>query len=729
MSTAMAFGQSNLCSGFRDSGVHDPLYEELWKACAGPLVEIPREGERVYYFPQGHMEQLEASTNEELNQKIHMFNLPSKILCRVMDIVLRAEKETDEVYAQITLMPEPNVRLDSDVISKFDMMIFTKYLPFWVAIIFWGGLNLPLLNLGGGVMWWSHVQQTEPGKPDSCKPKQPRPAVRSFSKVLTASDTSTHGGFSVLRKHANECLPPLVYSVSLYLRCLDVKFSSSVVVMPFVDHQISLSFVSQDMSQQTPTQELVALDLHGYVWRFKHIFRGQPRRHLLTTGWSHFVTSKRLAAGDSFVFLRGENEELRVGVRRVSHQQSSMPSSVISSQSMHLGVLATASHAVATNTYFVVYYKPRHAMMSQFVIGLNKYLESVKNSFTVGMRFKMKFEGEDTPERRFNGTIVGIEDYSPQWKNSRWRSLKVQWDEAASIPRPDRVSGWEIEPLGSCPSSDVVDPVKSKKARPSIGVPGHDSMSVIDSTPWNASLNTAKGEFEDSKATTVWSVFSSYVTPKMANQRNDLTENKKKSEAVASCRLFGIDLMKPSTPAPKEEDIVQEVKVNNISVEEHGPSSEATTDSEQKSDLSKLSQEKKQSLPLVSPKETQSKLGPSTRTRTKVQMQGVAVGRAVDLTMLEGYQQLIDELERLFDMEGELHPRDKWEIAFTDDEGDMMLVGDDPWEEFCNMAKRIYICSRQEVKKMSPGSKLLPLSSSLTLVGDGTVFSLESSGH
>lgn len=641
MSTAMAFGQSNLCSGFRDSGGHDPLYEELWKACAGPLVEIPREEERVYYFPQGHMEQLEASTNEELNQKIHMFNLPSKILCRVMHIVLMAEKETDEVYAQITLLPEPN--------------------------------------------------QTEPEKPDSCKPKQPRPAVRSFSKVLTASDTSTHGGFSVLRKHANECLPPL------------------------------------DMSQQTPTQELVALDLHGYVWRFKHIFRGQPRRHLLTTGWSHFVTSKRLAAGDSFVFLRGENEELRVGVQRVSHQQSSMPSSVISSHSMHLGVLATASHAAATNTYFVVYYKPR---MSQFIIGLNKYLESVKNTFTVGMRFKMKFEGEDTPERRFNGTIVGIEDYSPQWKNSRWRSLKVQWDEAASIPRPDRVSGWEIEPLGSCPSSDVVDPVKSKKARPSIEVPGHDSVSVIDSTPWNASLNTAKGEFEDSKATTAWSVFSSYVTPRMANQRNDLTENKKKSEAVASCRLFGIDLMKPSTPAPKEEDIVQEVKVNNISVEEHGPSSEATTDSEQKSDLSKLSQEKKQLLPLVSPKVTQSKLGgPSTRTRTKVQMQGVAVGRAVDLTMLEGYQQLMDELERLFDMEGELRPRDKWEIVFTDDEGDMMLVGDDPWEEFCNMAKRIYICSRQEVKKTSPGSKLLPLSSSLTLDGDGTVFSLESSGN
>lgn len=60
-------------------------------------------------------------------------------------------------------------------------------------------------------------------------------------------------------------------------------------------------------------------------------------------------------------------------------------------------------------------------------------------------------------------------------------------------------------------------------------------------------------------------------------------------------------------------------------------------------------------------------------------MQGVAVGRAVDLTMFEEYDQLIDELEEMFEIKGELRPRNKWEIVFTDDEGDMMLAGDDPW--------------------------------------------------
>lgn len=36
----------------------EDLYAELWKACAGPLVDVPRQGERVFYFPQGHMEQV-----------------------------------------------------------------------------------------------------------------------------------------------------------------------------------------------------------------------------------------------------------------------------------------------------------------------------------------------------------------------------------------------------------------------------------------------------------------------------------------------------------------------------------------------------------------------------------------------------------------------------------------------------------------------------------------------
>lgn len=56
---------------------------------------------------------------------------------------------------------------------------------------------------------------------------------------------------------------------------------------------------------------------------------------------------------------RGETGELRVGVRRAMRQPSNASSSVISSHSMHIGVLATAWHAVSTGSMFIVYYKPR----------------------------------------------------------------------------------------------------------------------------------------------------------------------------------------------------------------------------------------------------------------------------------------------------------------------------------------------------------------------------------
>jgi len=46
------------------------------------------------------------------------------------------------------------------------------------------------------------------------------PAVKSstphmFCKTLTASDTSTHGGFSVPRRAAEDCFPPLVLHFNL----------------------------------------------------------------------------------------------------------------------------------------------------------------------------------------------------------------------------------------------------------------------------------------------------------------------------------------------------------------------------------------------------------------------------------------------------------------------------------------------------------------------------------
>lgn len=65
----------------------------------------------------------------------------------------------------------------------------------------------------------------------------------------------------------------------------------------------------------------------------------------------------------------------------------------------------------------------------------------------------------------------------------------------------------------------------------------------------------------------------------------------------------------------------------------------------------------------------------------QVIMQGMVVGRAVDLTRLDGYDDLLHKLEEMFDIQGELSASlKKWKVIYMDDEDDMMLVGDDPWQ-------------------------------------------------
>ncbi|XXG68351.1 hypothetical protein AAC387_Pa06g1458 [Persea americana] len=380
------------------------LNSELWHACAGPLVSLPAVGSRVVYFPQGHSEQVAASTNKEVDAHIPNYpSLPPQLVCQLHNVTMHADVETDEVYAQMTLQPlSPQEQKDA-------------YLP------------------------------AELGAPS----KQP---TNYFCKTLTASDTSTHGGFSVPRRAAEKVFPPL------------------------------------DFSQQPPAQELIARDLHDNEWKFRHIFRGQPKRHLLTTGWSVFVSAKRLVAGDSVLFIWNEKNQLLLGIRRANRPQTVMPSSVLSSDSMHIGLLAAAAHAAATNSRFTIFYNPR-ASPSEFVITYSKYVKAVYHTrVSVGMRFRMLFETEESSVRRYMGTITGIGDLDPvRWPNSHWRSVKVGWDESTAGERQPRVSLWEIEPLTTFPMYPSPFPLRLKRPWPP-GLPslhgGKDDDLGLSSLMW-----------------------------------------------------------------------------------------------------------------------------------------------------------------------------------------------------------------------------------------------------
>ncbi|KAJ8431062.1 hypothetical protein Cgig2_017058 [Carnegiea gigantea] len=730
------------------AGKVDPeaaLYKELWHACAGPLVTVPRVDELVYYFPQGHIEQVEASTNQVADQQMPVYDLPWKILCRVLNVELKPDENS--------------------------------------------------------------IEKESPQAP------QARFHVHSFCKTLTASDTSTHGGFSVLRRHADECLPPL------------------------------------DMSRQPPTQELVAKDLHGSEWRFRHIFRG----YFLADQYG--ATDMCLSV--DVLMLLGENGELRVGVRRAMRQQGVVPSSVISSHSMHLGVLATAWHAISTGTLFTVYYKPRTSP-AQFIVPFDQYKEAVKNNYSIGMRFKMRFEGEEAPEQRFTGTIVGIEDAdSKRWRESKWRCLKVRWDETSTIPRPERVSPWQIEPSLTPPTVNPLPVPRGKRPRPSVMTPSPESVltregsskvtadpslatgfsrvlqgqeysslktsladsnesetverpnvrpSSVDeekvdnvSASWKygqeawepsmrpettyADLLSGFGSQSDPPPSGPYSPYQSAATPPLKKHLVDEDgrfnvvaspwsmmpaglslnlsdtsvkihprngnisyqvqgsgryggfgeilmfngervdnhkgswlmpppgsssfENIANSREIAmrqmqmeqeptiepkdgNCKLFGIPLIS----GPRTQ-VVSSVSGDPATllppVLKHGPNIESNQNLQQSKGSKQVDnmpagneQEKKMQSSQSLPRDLQTKShGGSSRSCTKVHKQGIALGRSVDLSKFNSYDELVSELDCLFHFNGELKtPEKDWLIVYTDDEGDMMLVGDDPWQLF-----------------------------------------------
>ncbi|ONK55131.1 uncharacterized protein A4U43_UnF7230 [Asparagus officinalis] len=310
-----------------EGGEKKCLNSELWHACAGPLVCLPNVGTRVVYFPQGHSEQVAVSTNKEVEGHIPNYpNLPPQLICQLHEVTMHADSETDEVYAQMTLQPLNPVKF------CFCGLFVLTLIPFDSELCF----------------------------------KQP---TNYFCKTLTASDTSTHGGFSVPRRAAEKVFPSL------------------------------------DFSQQPPAQELIARDIHGVEWKFRHIFRDICQIENASFGQDY----------DSF-FVR-----IWIGT------EGSSP--------------------------------------SEFVIPLAKYVKAVFHTrVSVGMRFRMLFETEESSVRRYMGTITGISDLDPvRWPNSHWRSVKVGWDESTSGDRQPRVSLWEIEPLTTFPMYPSLFPLRLKQ--------------------------------------------------------------------------------------------------------------------------------------------------------------------------------------------------------------------------------------------------------------------------
>ncbi|XWS15067.1 hypothetical protein CRYUN_Cryun35bG0062300 [Craigia yunnanensis] len=305
----------------------------IWQACAGSSVQIPTVNSRVYYFPQGHVEQACGSTQ-----------LPNQFLD-----INGEDKGSDKVV--------------------------------------------------------------------------------SFAKILTPSDANNGGGFSVPRFCADSIFPSLDYNA------------------------------------EPPVQTLSVTDVRGGVWEFRHIYRGTPRRHLLTTGWNKFINQKKLIAGDSVVFMRDFNGKMFIGVRRAMKRGESGGDSGRwrepsdggamkgeGRERMTAETVAESAGRAAMGLPFEVVYYPR-AGWADFVVRAELVEAGLSIFWTGGIRVKMAVETHDTSRMTwFQGTVVSaaVADSGP-WIGSPWRMLQVAWDEPEVLQNARRVSPWQVEVVSSSP--------------------------------------------------------------------------------------------------------------------------------------------------------------------------------------------------------------------------------------------------------------------------------------
>ncbi|XP_068637144.1 auxin-responsive protein IAA26-like [Aristolochia californica] len=111
----------------------------------------------------------------------------------------------------------------------------------------------------------------------------------------------------------------------------------------------------------------------------------------------------------------------------------------------------------------------------------------------------------------------------------------------------------------------------------------------------------------------------------------------------------------------------------------------------------------------------------------KINMDGVPIGRKVDLKAYDSYEKLSCAVDELFrgllaaqkdssvtrsqkDTEegvafsGLLDGTGEYTLVYEDDEGDRMLVGDVPWEMFVSTVKRLRVLKSSELSALSLGS-------------------------
>ncbi|KAK1695167.1 hypothetical protein QYE76_011864 [Lolium multiflorum] len=274
-----------------------------------------------------------------------------------------------------------------------------------------------------------------------------------YAKQLTQSDANNGGGFSVPRSCADLVFPPL------------------------------------DFAADPPVQTLRMRDPLGASWEFRHIYRGTPRRHLLTTGWSKFVNAKLLVAGDAVVFMRRPDGDLLAGVRRAPRYPAACQGAAAGQRGRPHNARARvppqevddAARLAAEGRPFTVTYYPRQGA-GEFVVPKKEVEDATLPDWNPGFQVRMKFlDAEERRSEWINGVVKAVD-------KGIWRMLEIDWDESSSVPLRNRhVNAWQVELVGYPPILK-----KFKYNGTTAGLEYQNLAMLLDSPPVPAGMQGAR---------------------------------------------------------------------------------------------------------------------------------------------------------------------------------------------------------------------------------------------
>ncbi|KAL4183537.1 hypothetical protein AMTRI_Chr11g155600 [Amborella trichopoda] len=466
--------------------------------------------------------------------------------------------------------------------------------------------------------------------------------IDSHAKVLTPSDSNNGGSFSVLSQMAESVFPKL------------------------------------DKSIKNPEQDLVMQDVHGKAWKFRHIYRGRPKRHLLTTGWSKFVDEKRLASGDTVVFARGNDGMMSVGLRRRAE---------VSQFRTHWlppeDVVRAAEHAASGHPFQVVYYPNRG---SAFCVERHIVDMALELSWVPDVTIRMTVEGV---KGLVTGSVLSVSVVDPdRWPGSPWGLLEVASDRSSTR----RVNPWSVE------SMKVLSPLLyNEQDKPSTVAENEKFESLLGpqlSTykEHEMGLHIDKRQFKSNSSTTT--IQEARQDPIIKALSSDSLDNQTCNKSTFcdnhsnQQNSFGMPLMLPTLEcfSPQGYSNYQSQSDGNLpkKCDTELPGS-GSNDVAIKSNIFKPSEK---SRSMVQPQETSNdKPEKEANVRLCKVFYNDIIGRSIDLSLFCSYEEFFGRLSHMFGKEiSPLHS-----LLFYDrPDGIQRSVGEEPYKDFMK-ATKIYI--------------------------------------